>query len=232
MKKQIISNQELTLAAIAVREAMLCSLPEPQACTGQFSVQFEEKITQLKRMEAHKVNRNRIARGAVAAVLAVLIGFSLLFAFNTEVRAAVINWFKETFGTYTSYWFQAEQENALPEYKLTWVPEGYEIVYDDTLPNSRTMIYQLGEDTSAGFVFSYCFAEEDSPFMIYTFDGEYDIEEVDVNGCYGEFYRSLNATESHALVWFDENTNTFITINAFMPYEDILHIANGVKLVK
>lgn len=228
MTKRFITDEDLAIATAMVSEAMLRSLPEPDECTGQFTAQFEEKIEKLKKVAARKVSWKKFARSAVAAVLVVLIGFSMLCVFNTEVRAAVVEWFKEAFGTYTTYWFNSSEEKVLPEYELTWVPDGYEIIIDDMLPDSRTLIYQFGDDISASFSFSYYLAEDDSPLTIRKFDGEYTIEEVYIDGCYGEFYMSHDASESHALVWLDENTNTVNTIISFLSKDEILDIANSI----
>ena len=222
MIKRFITDEELTIATALVSESMLRALPDPEDCTGYFTVQFEARIEQLKKTVARKAVIWKYVKSVVAAVLVVLIGFSMLCAFNTEVRAAVVAWFKETFGTYTSYWFNTEENNVLPEYELTWVPDGYEIIYDDIQPNSRTVVFQLGDDISASFSFSYYSTEYDSPLIIHTEDGKYDVEEVDVNGNYGEFYRSHSAEESHALVWFNEKNNTVLTILSYLSKDDIL----------
>lgn len=230
MTQRFITDDELTIAAAMVSEAMLRSLPEPEECTGQFSSQFEEKIEKLKKTAVRKANWKKFARSAVAAVLVVLISFSLLFAFNTEVRATVVTWFKEIFGTYTTYWFSSSEEKTLPEYELTWVPDGYEIIIDELLPDSRTIVYQLGDNVTESFVFSYCLAKEDSASTIYTFDDGYIIEEVSINGCHGEFYESVNELESHALVWLDEYTNTVNTIISYLSKDQMIEIANNITI--
>ena len=232
MITRMLSDEELINATALVREAMVSSLPEPQVCTGEFSEQFEERIKKLKKTAERKAAWHRFAKGAVAAILFVVIGFSILFAFSTETRAAVVNWFKDTFNNQTTYWFSSREENVLPKYALTWVPKNYEIIYDDSLPDSRTQIYQLGDDISASFAFSYYQAKDDSPLMIYTGDGTYDVELVDVNGYYGEFYKSHSADTSHALVWLDEDNNTVLTILSYMSKDDVLRLANSVQIVE
>ena len=210
--KRIISDKDLAAAAAAVRKSMLLALPEPENCTGVFSRKFEEKTEKLKRMWTRKEHSRQWTRGVVAALIWLMLGFSVLFAVNTEVRAAVVGWFKETFGTYTAYWFDGGEEKTLPEYELTWVPEGYEIVYEDQLPDQRNIVYQCGDDVNASFSVSYDLSTNDVPLRILTFDGEYTIEEIQINGCPGEFYQSLDASVSSCLVLLDEDENTAITI--------------------
>lgn len=229
MTKRFITDEELVVATTMVSEAMLRALPEPEECIGQFTAQFEEKIEKLKKTALRKANWRKFARSAVAAVLVVLIGFSMLFAFDTEVRAAVVTWFKETFGTYTTYWFSSSEEKTLPEYELTYVPDGYEIIYDDALSDSRTIIYQCGDNILASFSFSYYLAEDDSPLVIYTLDGDYSIEKIQINKWYGEYYGSNDPTISNAVVWLDEETNTVNTIIAYLSKDEILGIARNIK---
>lgn len=230
MTKRFITDDELTIAAAIVSEAMLRALPEPEECTGQFSAQFEARIEKLKKTAERKANWRKVGRSAVAAVLVVLLGFSMICAFHTEVRAAVVAWFKETFETYTTYWFSSSEEKSLPEYELTWVPAGYEIIIDDALPESRTLVYQYGDEATKSFVFSYSLAKEDSVSTLYTFDDGYIIEDVSINGHHGEFYESIGGLESHALIWLDENTNTVNKIIAYLSKQDIIEIANKIKI--
>lgn len=229
MTKRFITDEELVIATNMVSEAMLRALPEPGDCTGHFTAQFEERIEKLMKTAARKASWKKFARGAVAAVLVALIGFSMLCAFNTEVRAAVVGWFKKTYEEYTSYWFSPENEDVLPEYELTWIPEGYELVIDDRLPESRTLVYQRGDDISASFIFSYCFAEADSQLLIYTFDDEYNVKTVTINGYPGDFHQAVNESESSSLVWLDEDKNTVNTIIAYLSEDEMLRIANHIK---
>lgn len=229
MITRYISDEDLIAATALVSDSMLRALPEPEDCVGQFSKQFEERIEKLKKSAVRKAIWLKFKKSIVAAVLVVLIGFSMICVFNTEVRAAVVEWFKETFETYTTYWFQSEDDYGLPEYDLTWIPDGYEIIYDDKLSDSRTIIYQCGDDISASFSFSYYLAEDDSPLAIYTLDGDYSIEKIQINNCYGEYYGSNNPSVSNAVVWLDEETNTVNTIIAYLSKGEILEIARNTK---
>lgn len=132
MIKRFITDDELTIAAAMVSDTMLRSLPEPEECTGKFTAQFEEKIEKLKKAAARKATWKKFSKSAVAVVLVVLLGFSMLCVFNTEVRAAVLNWFKETFGTYTTYWFNSEENFVLPQYELTWMPRDSKLIFSNS----------------------------------------------------------------------------------------------------
>ena len=232
MVHRMITDEELIVAAAQVRESMLCVLPEPRECTGQFSSQFEAKIEKLRKTAAKKASRRKFTRHAVAAVLVVLIGLSMLCALNTEVRAAFVTWFKETFGEYTTYWFASEENNILPEYELTWVPEGCELVYEEFADNVYVVLYESKVTAADYFTFDYALANNNSQLTVYSHNGKHEAEQVNINGLYGELYLSENLEEPHALVWFDEENGVVFTITSYMKSADMLHIAENVKLVK
>lgn len=158
MTKRFITDDELTIAAAMVSEAMLRALPEPEECTGQFSAQFEERIEKLKKSAEGKANWRKVGRRAVAAVLVVLIGLSMPFMFNTEVRATVLNWFKETFETYTTYWFTSNDTAELPQYELKWLPDGCELISEVSYDEVYGAVYVCDSDIAGGFTFDYLFA--------------------------------------------------------------------------
>lgn len=230
MTKRFITDEELVVATTMVSEAMLRALPEPEDCIGQFTAQFEEKIEKLKKTAVRKVNSRKFARSAVAAILVILIGFSMLCVFNTEVRAAVVTWFKETFETYTTYWFTTD-EDTLPQYELMVIPDGFELVYEAASDHMCVMAYQRGNDVKDSFTFDYAVANNDTLLTIHTLYANYKTESVIINGCFGELYISDNPEESSTLVWLDETTNIVFTLSSYMGRDDMLHIANNVNLV-
>ena len=231
MTKRFITDEELVVATTMVSEAMLRTLPEPEECTGQFTAQFEEKIEKLKKTAASKANWKKFARSGVAAVLVILIGFSVLCAFNTEVRAVVFTWFKEKFESCTTYWFSSDVDTVLPEYKLSWVPDGYELISEESYHFTYGAMYQKGSNSLNSFTFAYNIAGDDMQLTIQSIYGSYDSTPVDINGGYGEFYLSDTPNETNALIWFDEEHNIVFAITSYLDQEDILQIASNVKLV-
>ena len=227
MIREFFSEQELRKAAASVRSTMLDALP--QEAEGEFSEAFELKIKNLK--QAKRKREERLKRlAAAAASFAVIV--TMLFTLNTEVRAAVVSWFTETFDNRMIFWFRGEEPDVLPTFALSNVPEKYVCVYDETLQNSRTMLYMNPEDELDGFTFSYGFIQDDAPLVV-DFNGPEDaISEVLINGCPGKLYMSVDPNESHALVWIDEANDVVFSITSFMEPEVMLHIAEGTKLVK
>lgn len=232
MITRMISDEELVKATALVQAAMLASLPEPEDCTGEFSEQFEVRIDKLKKTAKRKASWRKFTKTAVAAVLVVLVGFAALLTFSTETRAAVRLWIRESFGNVTTYWFQESEVKTLPEYELTWVPENCERIYDESSDTGRVMLYQNGSDILDGFTFNYSLANDSSKLMVESLYGKQTIETVDVWGKQADFYPSSHPDDSHGLVWFDEPNGVVLYITSFYDLDDILRIANGVRIVE
>ena len=230
MTMRFITDEELAIATTMVSEAMLRALPEPEECTGQFTAQFEEKIEKLKKTAVRKANWRKFAKSAVAAILVVLIGFSMLCAFNTEVRAAVVTWFKETFETYSTYWFTSEEQTELPVYELTWIPDGYELIREDSYGQMYGAVYLRESNIMDGFTFDYSIADNDTQMTIQSHYGQHHSNSVNIGVNYGELYLSDNVNEANALIWFDEEHSIMFSITSYMDSETILQIASNVKL--
>ena len=225
-----ISDRELQRATTKVRCSMLESLPDNPH--GQFSEDFLKRIDELRvvkrRMEKLQIIRKRFA----TAVAAFVIAMTMLLSLNTEVRATVATWFKEVYETFTTYWFTPEIKNDLPTFELTEVPEGYICIYDETLSNSRSMLYQNEKNQSDIFSIRYALLQADAPLTASYPTSDFDFVETEVNGDSADLYISKKTSESHALVWIDEQNGVVFTITAFGDSENMLHIARMLKLVK
>lgn len=225
-----ISDRELQRATAMVRGSMLESLPDNPE--GQFSEDFLKRIDELRvvkrRIEKRRIFRKRFATAAAAFVIAM----TMLLSINTEVRAAVATWFKEVYETFTTYWFAPETQNDLPTFELTEVPEGYICIYDETLSNSRSMLYQNEKDQSDIFSIRYALLQADAPLTVGYPDTDFVFSKIEVNGYSGDLYVSKNSNESHALIWVDESNGVVFTITSLDDLNDMLHIASLLELVK
>ena len=225
-----ISDIELRKACAMVRCSMLDSLPENP--DGQFSDEFLMRIDEL-RVEKRRIEKQQYSRKRFAtAVAAFIIAMTMLFSLNTEVRAAVATWFKEVYETFTTYWFAPEIRNDLPTFELTETPEGFIRIHDETLSNSRSMVYQNKTDPSLLFSIRYALLQPDAPLTASYPSSDFDCVETEVNGYSADLYISKDQDESHALVWIDESNGVVFTITAFGDPNDMLHIASLLKLVK
>ena len=230
MISKFISDQELQKAATMVRCAMLETLP--QEGEGQFTKEFDQKISALKKMQKKREKQQQLRKRLAAAAAAIFLAMTMLLTFNTEVRAAVVTWFKEIFDTRTVYWFSGEKTDTLPAFEIMGLPEDYECIYDEATSSSHNYLYQKEDIVIDGFSFGYSFIQSDSPLTVEFPDEKFSVKQVNINGCPGDLYISKNPSESHALVWIDEANGVVFTITSFLDPDVILHIAENVQLVK
>lgn len=175
----------------------------------------------------------------IQKVAMILLVFSLsmgsLMAVSPTVRATVVRWVTEWYETHILYRYLGEQiTDVMPRYGISALPEGYEevsgerieetnyihIAYQDSLhPNSQT-IY-----------FDYTYMQQGS-------GADYSTEnsnalQVSVNGVQGILFVSEEVENMWStLTWIDERANLQFSIDAAMKSDDIIHMAESVKLVE
>lgn len=229
MRKPKISNAELRKAAAQVHNAMLAQIPETDnnlfSLDPEFCQQMEKKE---KRIRAVRRFRKQVA----AAVAALVVGFGCLLAFNSEVRAATAAWFRELYETYIIYRFPGEQPAVFPDCELTWLPEGMELVQEESMDDtSKTRVYLDSLYPDKGFVIDWRM-QGTGDWEIYL-DKEGNVtRRVQINEYSGELILPNEENENICLVWFDTDHHVLFLINGNLNADVILHIAEGVALAE
>ena len=115
------------------------------------------------------------------------------------------------------------QPGELPEYEITWIPEGFELVEeygDEDLAGE--VYYNESKEYYIGIEYNYiCGATLEEVL----FEGEAQSEKVTVNGMEADYYYDET---SNVLVWIDKNDNVSFTINAQLSKEEIIRIAESI----
>ena len=223
-------QQKMQAAAAAWRQAMLATLPEPEDCPGEVSPEFEEKIQALQKTHARKTVRRQTMRRLVAAVLAVVIALSALVLSNPQARAAVFSWVRKVFGYRTTYVLPEEEPLGLPVYVPQWLPEGFEVVFSNEMEHSKITAYFNPDQGYGGFSFAYEVATGEARVTADTSGGDYTQEIVSINGMYGELFVEKNGAAGNMLIWIDEPRQVILSLQGFLSPQDMLHIAQSVKL--
>lgn len=223
-------HKEIKAAAAALRQAMLATLPEPEDCPADFTPAFEERIKALQKTHARKTARRQTFRRLVAAVLAVVIALSALVLSNPQARAAVFSWVRKVFGYRTTYVLPEEEPLGLPVYVPQWLPEGFEVVFSNEMEHSKITAYFNPDQGYGGFSFAYEVATGEARVTADTSGGDYTQEIVSVNGMYGELFVEKNGAAGNMLIWIDEPRQVILSFQGFLSPQDMLHIAQSVKL--
>ncbi len=230
MIQKLLTDQALALAAASIRDAMLESLPAEIEC--QFTPSFEPRMDELRNMRRKREKHRQIRNRVVAATVALFLLASLLLGLNPDVRAAVSTWFKEVFDTYTFYWYSENPVDTFPECVVTAVPDGYEVIIENDTQNTRIVIYQKGSDIADGFSFEYGKLLDDAPLCLSYPTDQFYTKEVTVNGLPGDLYVSLVPSETHGVIWIDEEKGIYYVITAYFDPELIMELAESVEIKK
>lgn len=226
MEKTVMTDAALRQAAASVRRAMLSAVPPPEECRHDFSPEFEEKMERLFRAERRRGRFRSVARGAAAILLAVLIGAGVWLASDSRARASFVNWVREVYETYVVYRFTGEAPaETLPEYRLGWLPEGYEEVSVRKVDGTEITVY---EDETHSLTLMYYLVDSGQVAELYRIKSEG--VPVTVNGCRGHFYLVEDESSHNGLIWIDEGRGIFFALSGFLPYDDMLHIAESLYL--
>lgn len=121
----------------------------------EFSEPFERKIRKLKKRADHPYFYKMMHKVAVI-ILAVLIGGSAWLAVDTEARASFFGWVKEVYEELFIYHFEdgRTSNEGKNNYYLTWIPEGYTQILEDSVGNTSSVIYMNDEGEILKFYYA------------------------------------------------------------------------------
>ena len=227
------SENELREAARIVAEAMLDSLPAPEACHHDVSPDFLSKMAPLLTKANRKELARRWTRRAAAALLALVIGATSWLAVDTQARAAFFSWVREVYENSVVYRFfnDTPTMEKLPDYRPSWVPDGYQPSEAIKSDLSCTFIYQDINNQANVFIIGYRFYHENMNLSFMWEEDEYEILESQVNNLPAYFYRSVDQTETNNLVWINPSLKLLFTMEGYLEQDVMLHIADSIDLV-
>lgn len=228
MKRYSFTNADLRSAAAVVCNAMLEQLPEPSQCRHTFSDEFEQKMRELIDHKPHHNAWRKFAQRAAAVILAALIGIGAWLTVDQDARAGVARWVREVYENSVFYRFTGDSPTNEPfDHELSWVPDGYELA--DQIGNGTTHVYVYKKGTD---VFTVTFHRMSDSSFVKLIDVGDECENVKIHNLTGHYYPAADDTSTNDLVWIDDIAGMYYCISAYLDYEDILHIADGIKLVK
>ena len=125
----------------------------------------------------------------------------------------------------------AESVEVLPvEYRLTWVPEGYELyMQNETLSHLVSFVYKTPE----GNMLSFTYQPDLEGTKMYLIPDEDGTEkQVSVKGNPADLYLAEPGGSNSELVWQDPEAGALFIIDASLPGEDILKMAESIEAVR
>lgn len=233
-----LKDSDLTRAAKQVAAAM-GSAPfseEEQA----FSPAFEGRMARM--MRQHK--RRRLLKKAVCAVASVLLVLvtagGLFLTFDLEAQAAVRAWYRSISAErYTYHFTEDRRGQPLPDYKATWLPEGYRHSQTRRYENTTLVGYKK-EDPKARYIIpmglEYFWISDQVTMIVREFGGHSVNEyEVTVNGIPAHLYEDFNPwneTTHYVLVWIDQEAGLVFRLGTSISAEETIAVAESVRPVE
>ena len=216
-----LTDEMLSQCAAEASALWLAQVLDPDAPPHRFSRRFERRMAALLRRQRHSPRQRRartFARRAAAVVLILLLGLGAFLAVDTEARAAVLQWVRETFSHSVIYRF--------PEHE-----EGFVLVdsgYDETAGECFYLYEEI--DGRQSFSFDAISMFDGTIIELFNIDDPSKIEAVLINGMRGEFCPANDPSDYNNLIWFDKVHNLAMWLGGDISKTDILHIAQEVKL--
>ena len=183
---------------------------------------------------ARKRLRWKAALRGVAMFLAVVtISFGSILAASPTARATVIRWVTEWYESHVTFRHNGPQrEEAMPQYTITALPEGYAESVEERLdwPSYVSITYRNEKDPDLRIGLCYGYMQQEGAVDFVTDTSK--ALSVTVNRFDGWIYFPMKPDGESSLTWIDPEQNLQFIVDAAMEPDDILHIAESVSLAE
>ena len=232
MNTLLLTDEMLRSAARTVDDAAQILLPEQEECIHEFSLGFLTFAEQLLHKTQRKATARKVLTRVAAACLAAVLCLSVWLAVDVRAREAVFSWTKENLVDRVVYLFQGkEPSTALPEYRPTWLPEGYELIQEEGNSNTKTVIYQKDDVVEDGFLFGYDYVFDGVVIEHLYNDAPHEISTLMVNGYQATLFKSLDDSVPSGLAWIDTDEQLAFVIQFYFDESIAVKIANSIVKV-
>jgi hypothetical protein len=152
-----------------------------------------------------------------------------VMAFSPAARTAMVRWVVERSGNDIDYVYSGEQSpEALPQYEITALPEGFVETERDIMPGLEVVIY---ENESGDILYlDYIYMRQGALTSFDTSDA--DVFDVTVGQLSGTFFKARTPGNMNTLRWIDPDLNIHFSVDGCFDLDDLLHIAESVSLCK
>lgn len=221
----MISDEMLKEAAEDVTMALIDSLPVPAENEHIFSKRFEKKMKKLIRKTDHPV-RYRIIQSSIAAVLALVIAFGSILAVSPSARAAVVNWLKETVGSWTHYTSAPGESQTGHEaaYELTSIPDGYTLAMENVSDSGKACAFT----NQAGQILQFTYIVGGKYTDLYLITSSCQFSNVQWGNITVDVYIANDQSKSNSIVW--EEGDVLFCISAFLEQDELVELIDHVQV--
>ncbi len=229
------TDEELQIAARAVRASMLQSLEGSSEPHHAFSESFLVRMKALFRIDERRNRVRRTFQHAAIIVIGVFLTGALLLAFNPEARADFTRWIKSTYEKSIFYqFFSTENSNTseessapLPDVEFGWLPGEYSV---QKVLDEGNHIILLFEDSEETILLEYW--NVDSINYTEMFMDGFVREDASVSGRSADYYQALDRDTSSTLIWTSDDGSIIFYLNASRSKNEMIKMAESIKEIK
>lgn len=183
---------------------------------------------QLRKVRAAQKPVDYLLQGvskAAAILLAVSIGFSTAMVTNAEFREKVLEWIVETYPKYSKIRLDGVQDRSgsdrageLDSFQITYIPDGYELVYQSNLETMKHFRYVNS-------------AEQSIIIQIVPGDGSnnYNTEGAEVNSCIVGNRRVLYWKKDTFSMCIAKDRDWLIVVMTELPFDEAFKILENIR---
>lgn len=184
MKQYSFTDDDLRLATASVCASMVNAVEAIPGGEHEYSDSFLEKMDALVALDKRRSKRRHVWHRVAGVFLAFLLGASIFLAANPEARAAFLAWVREVYESSVVYRFFGNASGVLPRYEITWMPEGFVLVDEDTIDEDEIRIcYYISESDDISFQYSWIF--DGTSTFIFNPNGLPNAQDCEINGIKG-----------------------------------------------
>lgn len=177
----------------------------------------------------------RVARTAALIAFTLLVTAASIFTLFPSARAWITQIFAELQERYAASSFSTEatvspndSTDALNQYVVSYVPDGYELVEDIVLAKSRFLVYQNNEGLELSI--SITFSVSAPMLSDYEHHQSYMPIETVVSNMPAQLLIASDPSYANYLIWFDDTQSIIFDLAAYTSIiEELLLIAEGIN---
>ena len=219
-------DEQLRRACAQSADVLGSAAPE-EGADHAFSHGFDRRARGLGFRAEHPYARAALHRAAML-FLALILSTGTFLAADAEARAAFFGWVKSERDNSIVYGFTEDSRAALPEYALSWLPDGF--TEHDRFSNDRMSSTLYTNEAGNTIVFDYSLQSEGME-VIYLFGGKAPYEQINLDGISYDFYSADGFSQTNNLIWLDEELGIVFMLDSSLPQDVMLHIAESIYLV-
>lgn len=189
-----------------------------------FTKNFEHKMRKLIYRTKHPIFF-RVIKSVACLLLAFLVSLVSIMTFNVEARADLLEWIKTYIPGAVVFHYAGTNNEELSNYRLTYLPEGYEEYLVNNGEDFSTVIYR--NDIGRQIVFRYRIANEEIGKMLHV--SNYKVYKVKFNYSVVEIYISDKINASKNMVWTSVDGDYIFEIIANLPNSELVKIAESIE---